>query len=311
MNLNDDGGWTHGVPLDVIQEALEAESYEIESGRDRLTIHNGNLVTELNVLPPAEEPTSESPVEAIVTLETTMPHELTAILESDSRVNAINAMATLGAITLEDGECYVGSRLTVYQGGDAWAMQIPLILYASVIAPNSILGAIRRMFSQEPSEPGTSSWTEEDLEFVREHLSQMSVCNTGGLGLTAEFGLKSGSLSAMTGDHDTALWQIMGDQPHPDLGGGLFCLLQMPHQIADEDRLDAVIGELNRIEMAPQDLPPHFGAWCRGKLGNNPAYVSFLPNDLHHVHGLAVNMSVWALHRAHLADAMLATMGAK
>jgi hypothetical protein len=50
--------------------------------------------------------------------------------------------------------------------------------------------------------------------------------------------------------------------------------------------------------MAAHDLPPHFGAWCEGKLGNNPAYVSFLPNALHKVPGVAVNTAFWAMRRA-------------
>ncbi len=39
--------------------------------------------------------------------------------------------------------------------------------------------------------------------------------------------------------------------------------------------------DLAQIEMAPHDLPPHFGAWCPRQLDNSPAYVTFLPNALH------------------------------
>ena len=72
-----------------------------------------------------------------------------------------------------------------------------------------------------------------------------------------------------------------------------------------------MLGELNRMEMAPHDLPPHFGAWCRGNLQNNPAYVSFLPNAFHSVEGIALNASLWALNRAQWADAMLVASGAR
>ena len=72
-----------------------------------------------------------------------------------------------------------------------------------------------------------------------------------------------------------------------------------------------MLGELNRMEMAPHDLPPHFGAWCRGNLQNNPAYVSFLPNALHSAEGIALNASLWALNRAQWADAMLVASGAR
>jgi hypothetical protein len=94
-------------------------------------------------------------------------------------------------------------------------------------------------------------------------------------------------------------------QPHPEFGGGLFYLLEMPQSIDNEVKLERVIASLNRHEMTGGDLPPHFGAWCVGGRGDNPAYVSFLPNALHATAGIATNMSIWAFNRAHLADALL------
>jgi hypothetical protein len=37
-------------------------------------------------------------------------------------------------------------------------------------------------------------------------------------------------------------------------------------------------------------------------------YVAFLPNALHSSRGIALNMSIWAMTRAQIADAMLRTM---
>ena len=129
------------------------------------------------------------------------------------------------------------------------------------------------------------------------------------MGLTAEFPLGSGAVSAASGDRQTALYQVMADQPHPEAGGGLFCLLQMPHQVAGEEKLHKICTQLNRMEMAEDDLAPHFGAWCVGKLGSNPADVSFLPNMLHRVSGIAVNNAVWAMNRAIWANKKLKSMG--
>ena len=81
------------------------------------------------------------------------------------------------------------------------------------------------------------------------------------------------------------------------------------HEISNKDRLGDVLAELNWLEMQGNDLPPHFGAWCRGLRETNPAYVTFLPNALHKTNGIALNVSTWAMNRAQLADAMLATMG--
>ena len=103
----------------------------------------------------------------------------------------------------------------------------------------------------------------------------------------------------------------MADQPHPELGGGLFCLLQLPHQVSDEESLQKICMQLNKLEMAADDLPPHFGAWCPGKNGNNPSYISFLPNGLHSAPGIAVNTAIWAMNRAKWANGKLAAMGVR
>jgi hypothetical protein len=97
---------------------------------------------------------------------------------------------------------------------------------------------------------GTSKWTERAFAQVEGYLSQMCLCTTRGLGLTAEFGLNEGAVSAVAADHKTALFQPMADQPHPELGGGLFCLLQVPHQLKDEHRLNQVCLQLNKHEIA-------------------------------------------------------------
>lgn len=300
-----------GVPLSELEEALAATTLKPKRKGDTLFVHHEQMVTEVGVIEPANRESENGPISAVITIKTPLPSQLNQLIQNPTMVSTINSMATLGAITEDNGNYFIGSRLTVYEAEKAWNIQFPLILFSIIAGIDPLLGAARKIFSGEVSQDGTSEWGEEDLQLVETYLSRLSVCNAGGLGLTAEFGLKSGAVSAGLGDHDTALWQIMADQPHPELGGGLFCLLQMPHQIEDEGKLDRVIADLNRMEMAPHDLVPHFGAWCRGNLGNNPAYVSFLPNVLHQEHGIAVNVSIWAMHRAHWADAMMVALGAR
>ena len=55
------------------------------------------------------------------------------------------------------------------------------------------------------------------------------------------------------------------------------------------------------------NLPSRIGAWCEGKV-RNPAYVSFLPNALYSVNGIAQIASIWALNRAHWANRVLASI---
>lgn len=300
-----------GVPLDGLEKALQPTTLETSRDGDALVVRHEKLVSRVEVIPPANPETEDGPISAVVTIKTPLPEELTSFVDNPNLIGAINSMATLGAVTEDGGDYFFGSRLTVYEQEDAWNIQFPLLLFTIIGGVDSLLGATRRMFTKEPPAGGESEWTEGDLDLVHSYLSRISVCNTGGLGLTAEFGLKADAVSAAAGDHETALWQLMADQPHPELGGGLFCLLELPHQIPDEVKLDRMLGELNRMEMAPHDLPPHFGAWCRGNLQNNPAYVSFLPNALHSAEGIALNASLWALNRAQWADAMLVASGAR
>ncbi len=300
-----------GVPLKSLEDALASTTLNAFRKGDALIVEHERLVTHVDVLPPANPEWETDPISAVVTIKTSLPDEFATFLDKPGIICHLNSMTSLGAVTEEDGQRFIGSRLTVYEGEDAWNIQFPLILFTIIDGPDSFLSAGRRILNNGPSQDGESEWTEADFEFVQSRLSDICFCNAGGLGLTAEFGLKSDAVTAGMGHHETALWQIIGDQPHPELGGGLFCLLQLPHQIEDEAQLNRLVGELNRMEMAPHDLPPHFGAWCQGNLGNNPAYVSFLPNALYVASGVALNVSVWAMHRAQWADKMMALLGAR
>jgi hypothetical protein len=50
-------------------------------------------------------------------------------------------MATLGAVTEDKGQFYVGSRLTVYEGENAWNVQLGLMLFSVIAGPDTVLGA--------------------------------------------------------------------------------------------------------------------------------------------------------------------------
>ncbi len=301
-----------GVPLGDLEAALKPTTLKASRHGDTLIVKHERLVTRVSVSAPENPIADGAKIAAIVTIKTELPTEFRDFVTKPGLLGLINRMATVGAVTEESERFFVGSRLTVYEGEDAWNVQFGLMLYSVIAAADTVIGAARKMFTREPpraAEP--SSWTEQDFEFAYSYLSRVSVCTLGGLGLTAEFGLRKGEVSAVVGHHNTALWEMNADQPHPEMGGGLLCLLNMPHEIASKEKLDHVIGELNKLEMLGNDLPPHYGAWCSGKKGSNPAYVSFLPNALHSANGIALNMSTWAMFRAQIADAMLLTMGVR
>ena len=299
-----------GVPLGELEMALKPTTLKTSREGDTLLVRHESAVTRVEVSAPETAETVDGVISAIVTIRTELPAELSSLFTKPALVSMINSMATLGAVTEDKGRYFVGSRLTVHEGEDAWNVQFGLILMSVIAGTDTILGAMHKTLTQAaPRKAEPSAWTEEDFAFAESYLSRACVCTTGGLGLTAEFGIRAGEVSAASGDHYTALWEMKADQPHPEMGSGLFCLLNMPHEIADAEELDEVLAELNRLEMQGNDLPPHFGAWCRGVRETNPAYVSFLPNALHRTNGIALNMSIWAMHRAQLADVMLATMG--
>ena len=263
-----------GVPLDDLLAMLEPTSIKASIEGSTLVARHEHYTMRVEVIP-AEDPDSENgPIRAVVRVTTELPKQVSELFKSPESTVPMNAFAALGALSADKGRVYIGSRLTIYEVEDAWrTLHCPLLLFTTIYGAEAILGAMRRTFAKEPARDGESDWTENDFKQVEGYLSQLCVCTTGGLGLTAEFGLADGAVSAVAGDHKTALFQEMADQPHPELGGGLFCLLQMPHQIADERRLQQICVQLNNMEMAAHDLPPHFGAWCKGKLGNNLAYV--------------------------------------
>ena len=299
-----------GVPLGDLVLLLNPTSIVAYQEKNTVIAKHEHYVTRIEVNPPDDMESDNVPIQAVVRVKTQLPAQIEAFVDAPEMIAAFNPLAALSGLVHEDGRVYIGSRLTIYKGEHAWRdLHLPLLLFTTICGADAILGAIRRTITNESEPGGASSWTEDDIEQVHSYLSKLCACTTGGRRFTAEFGLVEGAVSRILGDHSTALFQLMADQPHPELGGGLFCLLQMPHRLRDDKALRQVCLRLNQVEMEARDLPPHFGAWCEGKMGNNPAYVSFLPNPLHTVDGIAVNMAIWALNRARWANATLASLG--
>jgi hypothetical protein len=294
-----------GVPLDHLEKLLSSTTLKISRDAESLIAEHETTVTMVKVIPPARDEVSKDRIRAVVQITTDLPGDFLRFLTPES-LKILNQAAALGALTVEGDRCFVGSRLTVFEQERAWNLQLPFLIFTVVAGSDSHLGALQAMLGKREARRGESTWTVKDFRYVHSKLSAFSVCTEGGLGLTAEFGLRPGATSASLGHHMTALWQLDAEQPHPDLGGGLLCRLHMPHVVARE-RLPDILQELNRREMAPRDQPPHFGAWCEGNRAKL-AYVSFLPNAMHDTAAVALNVSIWAFHRAHWADAYLASI---
>jgi len=311
MFLNEKSDSSPGVSLEDLLFLLEPTSIKTKLEGSTLVARHKQYTIRTEAMPPEVRESENGPIRAVIRMTTDMPKQLAAALLAEPESTAIwNAHAALGALSYDRGKAYIGSRLTVYEAEDTWNnLQLPLLMFTITCGSEAILGALRRSFTGEKPRKGFSNWTEKEFSQVESYLSRLCVCTTRGPGLTAEFGLAEGALSAAAGDHKTALIEMMADQPHPELGGGLLILLQMPHRLNNQTRLRQLCVQLNNIEMVAPDLPPHFGGWCEGKLRNNLAYVSFLPNPMYSVPGIALEVAIWAMNRARQINLLLESLG--
>lgn len=295
--------------IEALEAAFSGTDLKITKKAAGLALETPGYTTNLDFLVPGDAGQVNGDIEAVVKITTRLPDPIAAIFREPAATVPMNALATLGALTMDDEGLSIGSRLTLYGEERALDIYIPLLLFSALSSAESLLGGMRVVFGNEEYSTSPSDWNSRDFAQVASHLERMSVCTSGPNRLTAEFPLHDGSISAAVGDPETALWTLQSDQPHPTAGGGLLCLLQLPHSFNNEGSLDRALLELNRLEMGSTDQPPHFGAWCRGGSGANPAYITFLPNGLHDVKGLAVNISFWAAARARIANERLGSMG--
>jgi hypothetical protein len=299
--------------LDDLAARLAGTSLKVLCARQGLTVRHEHFSTHVDIVALDDSDSPLGSITFVVQIRSDLSDEMAQLItENRSKGDSMNRLATLGALTFDSDRPYVGSRLTIFEFRDAWNIEAPLVLMSIIGAAESILGGTGRalMVQTDDSDSGASAWTESDFERVEATFLGQCVCMSDEQGFTAEFPLRPEAGSAMAGDSATALWKITSDEPHPAVGSGIFCMLQLPHQVPDESRLSQVLRQLNQVEMQPHPLPPHFGAWCAGTLGRNPAYVSFLPNALHEaVPGIAVNLTAWAAARAQWANITLASLG--
>ncbi len=295
-----------GVPLDQLQYLVKQAKRKAVIRGNSLLIDKG--LTRVDVLAPEHPEQAEETIRAVVRVITKLQGPIREVFSKDQNAAVImNKFAALGGVFRDQGIDYMGSRLTIYEEEDAWqSLHFLLLFFAAADGYSSLDGAVRRAFTGEQLCAESSEWSVSDFDFVQSNLSPLCVCTAEETSFTAEFGLSSGAVSSAFGDHETALFQLRSDQPHPGIGGGLMAILQMPQCFGEQKALFECCAVFNELEMEAEELPPHFGSWCPGNAGNNPAYVSFFPNVLHTgIPGLALNAAYWAMARAEWANDML------
>lgn len=291
-----------------LAEAFETAGANVRYVRDDCYIEYRGRSAKVEFRPPDLPKGERGAIKAVVTLRGVLPEAPDGTAPDDEALCTLNQSAALAAAMSEHERPFAGARITVHHHELAWHdLQLPLLI-ATFMEGIPAFGLHSGHATPARAE-ADSAWTPEDLCSAAACLSRLSFCTHDATGLTAEFPLAEIELSAIAGDARTALLTMSTDCPHPVLGGGLECLLQMPHQLDDRAQLARLCNQLNRLEMARLDLPPHFGAWRPGTILNNPTYVCFLPDSLHAVPGIAINVGVWAAHRARWANVILATLG--
>jgi hypothetical protein len=299
-----------GVRLDEIESRFRTAELEVSRDGDTLVLRHDTpldgetLQTRVAVMPPDPDDVQANAVKAVIRIFTALPARYAERYDAEMIAFA-NRFASLGAFTVTEGISFIGSRITVYQSDAEWDWQLPVAVVAAAASVDAITGGMQRFLSKEQPQAASSAWTDQDLDVVQAELSKTCVCTRNRSGLAAEFNLK-GATPAANAAAGTAYWEVLREPPHSELGGGLLCILQLSHRIGDAPKHHAALNLLNVSEMNSPGLPPHIGAWCEGKGGDNFAYVSFLPNILHDVPGIAVQASQWARHRAEAVVNLLA-----
>jgi hypothetical protein len=299
-----------GVRLDDIESRFRTAELEVSREGDTLVLrhetplHEEILQTRVAVMPPDPEDAQASAVTAVIRIFTALPARYAQRYDAEMIAFA-NRFAALGAFTVTEGISFIGSRLSVYRGDADWDWQLPVAVVAAAASVDAITGGMQRFLAKEQPQAASSAWTDPDLDLVQAELSKTCACTRNRFGLAAEFSLKGATPAADTAA-GTAYWELLREPPHSELGGGLLGILQLSHRLGDAPKRHAALNLLNVSEMNSPGLPPHIGAWCEGKGGDNFAYVSFLPNILHDVPGIATQASLWAKSRAEAVVNLLA-----
>ena len=311
-----------GVPLHEVERILRAAHLDVSRDGEALLLRqetplNGEaLTTRIAVMPPdlAEAEAAAANMTAVIRVFTLLPASYARRYDAEM-VCFANRFAALGAFTVTEGVSFIGSRITIHGDNEEWELARPLVAAAAAGAADAVVGGMQRCLNNERPPAAVSAWTEADFKAVAAALGRECACRFEAGRLTAQFPLDVTAGAGADGEAaKVASWQLLTAPPHIELGGGLVCVLQLPQRYAQAQSRHAAVNLLNISEMNSPGLPPHIGAWCEGNTGDNFAYVSFLPNVLHAVPGLAIEVSRWAQRRAeavaNLLDAAAAAAAA-
>jgi hypothetical protein len=241
--------------------------------------------------------------------------------------NALNAMATMGAILVDPARRSIVHRMsvlatagpaTIERAGRWLAVAAGLQAAASPALAELLANATGGTIAV-PRHPGAvanlgtertvhmdrlaaiagrepSRWTGTALTIARDRLAHGALRR-----LTATDATTFAMPIPVAGD--MAQLQALTHEPHPLLGSGLKMRLALPHGLT-ETAGATIAAELNRLEATPTSATHGIGAWIGS--GGQLQHVAFLPNAAHTGDDDATELLRSGLARARWASDVLA-----
>ena len=231
---------------------------------------------------------------------------------NDGLLCAVNMAASNGALTVDsDGKLRIRSRMSLFSGEprEVLDVYVGIVFLGSMIHTNAVQASIVDAWHLPISkaEPLPDSdldgvWGAASFERTLSMMRKAGIFANGGdaSGLTAEFPWDPDAFSAvetLIGKRRkrTSLLR-MECMEHPNLGKGVFCRLDLPLDLKDDEAFRLAI-ELNKMEFTAADWPPFLGAWTSKPGSGRPTFVSFWPNCFAKIINLEL-MATWLAARA-------------
>src|SRR4029453_8341902 len=97
----------------LLLAALKNATLSAKQDGDSVVVKHQNFTSRIDVVPPTNRESEIGAIRAVVRVKTELPEKFARIFaERPETTVAMNRMATLGALTIENGQIFVGSCLS-------------------------------------------------------------------------------------------------------------------------------------------------------------------------------------------------------
>ena len=99
--------------------ALKTTDLSAKQDGDSVVVGHENFTSRIDVVAPTNRESANFPIKVVLRVKTELPEKLGAMFAKKPEMIAVmNAMATLGALTVDSGQIFVGSRLSIYEDAE-------------------------------------------------------------------------------------------------------------------------------------------------------------------------------------------------